>query len=159
MRPHFRGPVETRPGGELSIDVAGPLCPGRWPSDLSSDRWKVARYFLLGALQLFSKDQMKEREHVQKEACEDAGCDESVLPAVVGEAEGNRVRYYVVPLETKRSEEVLDAVKRMVTDINCEWKGKVVYRLHGDRAFEVTGDLIKKWCLSEGIRVTHTAGY
>ena len=39
------------------------------------------------------------------------------------------------------------------------FKRKAVYRVHGDRASELTGEAVSEYFEDRGIRVTNTAGY
>ena len=78
-------------------------------------------------------------------------------------AETGRVLYFVEPLTSRQSTEVLPAIEKMVNQINLEFKGnvvsQVVYRLHGDKAPELTGLRAKEWGRARGIVVTSTAAY
>jgi len=51
------------------------------------------------------------------------------------------------------------AVIRMVDRIENHHKCKAVYRIHGDRAQELTGDGARQLLENQGIAVTSTAGY
>ena len=43
--------------------------------------------------------------------------------------------------------------------MNDIFKCKAVYRIHGDRASELTGEIVTDYFEERGIRVTETAGY
>ena len=47
----------------------------------------------------------------------------------------------------------------MVTEINDLFKCHAVYRIHGDKASELTGERVEEYFEPRGIRVTHTPGY
>ena len=49
MRPHFRLDAATRPGGECSVDLAGPFPAGTWPGAEPGDEARRATHFLLVA--------------------------------------------------------------------------------------------------------------
>ena len=54
----------------------------------------------------------------------------------------------------------MPAIQSIVTEINCHFKTKAVYRIHADRAKELTGDYIKgRFNTNWGIRVTETPGH
>ena len=51
------------------------------------------------------------------------------------------------------------ALRQMINRIENLHKCKAVYRVHADRAKELTGDRHKKWLEDCGVMVTSTAGY
>ena len=67
--------------------------------------------------------------------------------------------YFARFLESKHVRETLPAIQSMVTEIDSHFKTKAVYRIHADRAKELTGDTVKEWFSDRGIRVTETPGY
>eukprot|EP00959_Pyramimonas_sp_CCMP1952_P039527 827035-Pyramimonas_sp.AAC.1 len=92
---------------------------------------------------------------------------EEQLQDVPGEASGNlgvdqdevKTWYYTRPLEGKTSKECTAAMEEIISDINLEFQGPAVFRLHGDRAGELTGRAVKGHMASKhAIAVTSTAG-
>ena len=60
-RPRCR--MADRRGGEISVDIAGPLEEGVWPTDRPNA--KVGRYFLVGAFIPFSAREAAEQQAVE----------------------------------------------------------------------------------------------
>ena len=75
MRPHIRLDMETRLGGQLSVDRSGPHLPGKWPSGRSEDAHKKAVHFLLGAYTIETSEQTEAREHRELVALDGSGVD------------------------------------------------------------------------------------
>ena len=67
--------------------------------------------------------------------------------------------YFVEVVATRSTENVAPAVLRIINRINNLHKVKAVYRLHADRARELSGE--KAWDMFEqvGVTVTSTANY
>ena len=67
--------------------------------------------------------------------------------------------YFVELIPSKSIGDTIPALDRMINRIeNCH-KCKAVYRVHGDRAHELTGERVKAHLGARGIEVTSTAGY
>ena len=66
---------------------------------------------------------------------------------------------FVEMLATKSIADTAPALNRMVTRIENLHKCKAVYRIHADRAQELTRYRIKNAFAARGIEVTNTAGY
>ena len=62
-------------------------------------------------------------------------------------------------LETKSVKETLPAMQSIINEIHCHFKCKAVFRIHADRAKELTGEEIDDHFCRQGIRVTETPGY
>ena len=207
QRAHYRRDPTSKPGGELSVDISGPHCPGRWPTDAVKHRDLRAKYWLVGVYTYFTEEELLKKKQMedearqlvskspddeaaelfgeeQEEANEGQSASSSAAPAEQGwtivnheeaesahdaeeeppaRAETGRVLYFVEPLTSRQSTEVLPAIEKMVNQINLEFKGnvvsQVVYRLHGDKAPELTGLRAKEWGRTRGIVVTSTAAY
>ena len=70
-----------------------------------------------------------------------------------------QVMYFVELIPSKSIGDTIPALGRMISRIeNCH-KCKAVYRAHGDRAHELTGERVKTHLGNRGIEVTSTAGY
>ena len=52
-----------------------------------------------------------------------------------------------------------DALRKIINRIENQHKCKAVYRVHADRAQELTGDRHRTFLENQGITVTSTAGY
>ena len=68
MRSHFQLDSDTRPGGQLSVDIAGPFPECRYPSARNEDARKRAKFFLLSAYQVMTSEELKESIKMRKEA-------------------------------------------------------------------------------------------
>ena len=65
---------------------------------------------------------------------------------------------YYVELMAEKSD-AGSALMRIINRIENQHKCKAVYRVHADRAQELTGDRTRKLLEDHGITVTSTAGY
>ena len=159
MRVHRRIAPSLKPGGELSVDMSGPHHLGLFPSALPEDAVRRARYYLLGAYQMYTAEELELRIQHQNDAAAAAGMGE-VRPEErmiivsknlvatetdAGEVDTRKVLYYVEILTSKRPAEVLAALQRIVANVEEEFHGRVIYRLHGDRASELTGKQSKDY--------------
>ena len=72
---------------------------------------------------------------------------------------GAQTIYFVELLPTKIVDETGPAITRMVNRIENLHRCKAVYRVHADRAQELTGSRIRQALEGRGIAVTSTAGY
>ena len=165
MRPHFRLSPSTRAGGELSLDISGPHPPAMWPDSTAQDQHRRARYYILGAYQTCTEEEIAERRRLADDAKFMATGEVSEGPKPLQHCETDlqqsKVLYYVVLLESKDSDEVLAAIQSIVSQIEAEFHGPVVHRIHGDRAPEITGPKVRKHFASRsegGTLVTSTAG-
>ena len=70
----------------------------------------------------------------------------------------NSQTIYFVELLSAKSEAAVATI-RMVNILENRHKCKAVYRVHADRATEMTGDRQKQYLENCGITVTSTAGY
>ena len=67
-------------------------------------------------------------------------------------------RLYVAHfLETKHVSETIPALRSIINEANDVSKCKAVYRMHGDRASELTGEAVTDYFEERGIRATETA--
>ncbi|CAK0818301.1 unnamed protein product [Prorocentrum cordatum] len=72
----------------------------------------------------------------------------------------SRTWYCVVPLERRRHGEGIAALNTVIASIRKEFEGAdVVYRIHGDRASEVTSEKVQHYFDERHIAVTSTPGY
>ena len=65
---------------------------------------------------------------------------------------------YFVELMAAKSD-AASAIMRMINRIENQHKCKAVYRIHADRAQELTGDRHRTFFENQSITVTSTAGY
>lgn len=68
--------------------------------------------------------------------------------------------YHAVPLENKRPQSCIKAFDTSVVKIRCEFEGaRVVYRIHGDRASELTGEQVCAHFEEQHLTVSCTPGF
>ena len=65
--------------------------------------------------------------------------------------------YYTEILVSKKVEDTLPALLKMIARIEAQHRCKAVYRVHSDRAQELTGERIVDELATRGIRVSSTA--
>ena len=70
-----------------------------------------------------------------------------------------KMLYYVRVLETKSLRETIPAISSIVNQINAQFRCKAVFRIHGDKASELTGEHVEQYFEPRGVTVTHTAGF
>ena len=131
---------------------------GRWPSDVPEAWCKRAQYFVVGAFKTYSEEEVKEISKNKLAAADASGSvttEEPPPPAV----DEQGMIYDVKPLGTKQTAETVNALQGIINDINAKYKCKVIWRLHADRASELSGERIREHFRPQGIRVTSTAGY
>ncbi|CAK0837207.1 unnamed protein product [Prorocentrum cordatum] len=92
---------------------------------------------------------------------EEEDAEAEVAPGGAGaSSEPAKTWYFVVPLENKRFETCKKGLEQILAMIRSEFEGaNVVYRIHGDRASELTGTKSKEHFAKQGILVTSTPGY
>ena len=73
LRSHYRLDPDTRPGGELSVDLSGPHPPTLYPSARPEDRTKRPQYFMLSAYQVMTSAELKEYMEARRTAKELTG--------------------------------------------------------------------------------------
>ncbi|CAK0886282.1 unnamed protein product [Prorocentrum cordatum] len=77
-----------------------------------------------------------------------------------GQREAKKTWYYVLPLENKQASTCIKALERIIAQIRSEFEGAdVVYRIHGGRASELTGTLVKEHFAKKKVVVTSTPGF
>ena len=79
------------------------------------------------------------------------------LEAIV--RKGGQTLYFVEVVPTRETRHVSPAVLRMINRINNLHKCKAVYRLHADRARELSGEKARDAIEQLGVTVTSTANY
>ncbi|CAK0867649.1 unnamed protein product [Prorocentrum cordatum] len=92
---------------------------------------------------------------------EEGDAEAEVAPGGAGaSSEPAKTWYFVVPLENKRFETCKKGLEQILAMIRSEFEGaNVVYRIHGDRASELTGTKSKEHFAKQGILVTSAPGY
>ena len=149
-RPHFKLDANTRPGGELSIDISGPHGAGYYPKDTFG--FSLMRYALVGVFQTFDPEEFKHKLTLESMARKSAGVDDVDLgPEEINNSLNGSSLYYCIPLRSKELIDTEPAIKAMVNSINNLFKARVVYRIHGDKAMELTGPMIKNFVADFGI--------
>ena len=95
-------------------------------------------------------------------ASEEAGPDDSSDSRHGDEEEpsqpAHKRLYFARFLETRNVSERIPALRSIINEVNDLFKCKAVYRMHGDRASELTGEAVTEYFEERGIRVTETAG-
>ena len=154
-RSHHR---RARPGGgELSIDISGPFPEGITPTNrpvIEADR---PQYILVGAFAPFPHETALKRWERRTRELHTRGYEGPILYEERG-SDAKTVVHYVEMLRSRRIEDTLSAILRIISKIEGKHKAKTVYRLHGDRAQELTGKLVQEKMAEIGIVVTSTAG-
>ena len=161
------------------MDLSGPRYPGRYPDDAPESYPIRPQYFLCASYRVFTdfeQQQRQENEDFAQKCLDDipplerAVRVDAKLPEGSGRrkdpgsvddetAEKSRVIYFARFLESKHSSETIPAIEDIVNEVNCMFKCKAVFRIHADRAKELTGDRVKSYFRDKGVRVTDTAGY
>ena len=155
QRAHHR--AETRTGGELSIDVGGPYPVGIPVSDQQNiAQHRYPKYILVGAFIPFSDRDAK--NHYEQEVRDRHAMGLEGPVQIEALTKPNSQTLYFVELMADKGE-APTAVRRMIKNIENLHKCKAVYRVHADRAKELTGDRHKKFLEDNGVMVTSTAGY
>ena len=155
QRPHYR--AECKEGGELSVDIGGPYVVGipiterPFKSGTLYPKWLLA-----GALIPFSAKEAKAR-YEQEVRDRHAMQLEGPVQLETTTRPNSQTIYFVELLSAKS--EAAAATMRMVNRIENRHKCKAVYRVHADRASELTGERQKQFLENNGVMVTSTAGY
>ena len=114
------------------MDISGPHCAGRWPSD-SPESWsKRAAHFIVGAYKTFNEEEVNGTAKHQLDAADHS--NSVVTEPPLTHVEGESMLYFARPLENKETESTVAAIQDMINEINCRYKTKAVFRLHSDRA-------------------------
>ena len=156
QRTHVR--IFTRDGGELSVDIAGPYTEGIPVTDRKTNRAYWPRYMLVGAFTPFIKDEAKAKYEQEVKDREAAGLYGPVQLETTTRPTTTTINF-VELIPTKNVGDTVLALNRMINRIENYHKCKAVYRLHGDRAHELTGDRVRAAMEPRGITVTQTAGH
>ena len=146
------------------MDLAGPFPAGTWPGAEPGDEVRRATIFLLVAYQLLTPEEVATRKANMEDARAAAGAEEAealhrARVDLEFQGEGLRVLYYTMPLEGKSAAHVIPAMQTVVNEICKLFGAPVVYRIHGDRAGELTGPPARAYFEERGIKATSTPGY
>merc|ERR1711973_483065 len=155
-RPHRR--LQTRMGGELSVDISGPFMKGLPVTDRKEKDEYWPRWMVVGAFTSYTPKEAFDRHERESQYRISAGL-EGPVPLEQTVSQKPRTLYYVEVTATKKSEEVVPAVLRMINRINNVHKVRAVYRLHSDRARELSGEKSRDKFEALGVTVTSTANY
>ena len=155
QRAHHR--AVTKEGGELSVDIGGPYPVGLPVSDQPNiAQHRYPKYLLAGAFIPFS--QKEALDHYNDEVRDRRAMTLAGPVQLETFTKAKSQSLYFVELLADRSEAPA-ALRRMINRIENMHKRKAVYRVHADRAKELTGDRPKKFLEDNGVMVTSTAGY
>ena len=154
QRPHHRQTL--RQGGELSIDVAGPYSLGMPVTDRAVVKTRWPRYMLVGAFVPFKEKEVLEQYEQEVRDMRAAGLAGPV-PMELSTKPNGQTMYFVEMLSEKS--EAARAGITMINRIQNLFKRKAVYRVHADRAQELTGERAREAFERIGVTVTSTAGY
>ena len=134
-----------RAGGELSIDIAGPFPNGLPISSepVGVSKYQVPKYLLVGVFIPFSNDEADERYEREFEDRQVGGI-EGPLQREDRVSDKKQSVNYVEILNSRRADEVIMALRRMVIRINGEHRCQAVYRVHSDQAPELSGEKQKE---------------
>ena len=153
QRPHKRQALKQ--GGELSIDIAGPYTPGMPISDRAVVKGRWPRYMLVGAFIPFKEKECLEQYEQEVRDMRLAGL-EGPVPYESTKTNGHTM--YFVEMLSEKSEATQAGIS-MINRIQNLFKRKAVYRVHADRAQELTGDRARQAFERIGVTVTSTAGH
>ena len=153
QRPHKRQALKQ--GGELSIDIAGPYIPGMPISDRAVVKGRWPRYMLVGAFIPFKEKECLEQYEQEVRDMRLAGL-EGPVPYESTKTNGHTM--YFVEMLSEKSEATQAGIS-MINRIQNLFKRKAVYRVHADRAQELTGDRARQAFERIGVIVTSTAGH
>ena len=140
------------------MDIAGPFPPGVWPGVEPGDEVRRAVFFLLVAYQLLTPEEVATRRANLADARMAAGVEGDVVDVELPD-QSPRLIYFTMPLESKGSAHVIPAMQAVINEICRMFQAPVVYRIHGDRAGELTGPAARLHFEAAGIVITSTPGY
>ena len=155
QRAHHR--AEIKGGGELSVDIGGPYQPGTPITDqFNVAKHRYPKYMLVGAFIPFNEKDAKRRYEQEVRDRQVQGLEGPVLMEQFVKP-GSQTIYFVEVLPEKIDAPA--ALRMMINRIENMHKCKAVYRLHADRAQELTGLRPRRMLEELGVMVTTTAGY
>ena len=117
---------------------------------------RCPRYMLVGAFVPFSEKEARRRHEQEIRDRHKQGL-EGPVPIETLTKPDSQTLYFVEMLAEKS--EAPTALREMINKIENMHKCKAVYRVHGDRAQELTGLRHRKYLEQQGVMVTSTAGY
>ena len=154
QRPHFRCVI--REGGELSVDIGGPYPEGLPVTDQPNvARYRYPKYMLVGAFIPFNAKEAQNRYDKEVRDRHAIGLEGPVLMEQFTKPDSQTL--YFVEVIPDRSE-ATSAIRTMITRIENLHKGKAVYRVHVDRAKELTTERFRRNLAESGVLLTTTAG-
>ena len=155
QRAHHR--AEIKGGGELSVDIGGPYQPGTPITDqINVAKHRYPKYMLVGAFIPFNEKDAKRRYEQEVRDRQAQGLEGPVLMEQFVKP-GSQTIYFVEVLPEKIDAPA--ALRKMINRIENMHKCKAVYRVHADRAQELTGLRPRRMLEELGVMVTTTAGY
>ena len=123
------------------MDLGGPYRAGIPLTDRIAAKHQWPKYMLVGAFIPFGEKEAKARYEQEVRDQQAAGIQGPAQSETVTKPGGQTI-YFVECLPAKS--EAPYAVVRMVNRITNQHKCKAVYRIHADRALELTGNRTKK---------------
>ena len=155
VRPHAR--KGERVGGDLSIDIAGPFEEGLPVTDRPVSQAKNPVYFLVGAFVPFSREEAN-GIYVAETEITHAHNIQGPVQLETQVDDKKKTLYFTEVLPSKRVEGTEPALLRMKARIDSMHRCKAVFRIHADRAQELSGERISAAMAKLGVLVTSTAG-
>ena len=144
--------------GELSVDISGPFMRGLPVTDRREKEELWPRYMVVGAFTSYTPKEATDRYEQERRDRIAQGLEGPVLMEQTISEKGQTL-YFVEVVATRKETEVAPAVLRIINRINNIHKTKAVYRLHADRARELSGETARDMFEAVGITVTSTANY
>ena len=140
------------------MDISGPFIKDLPVTDIRQKEELWPRYMVVGAFTSYSPQEAEDRYEKERRDRIAASLEGPVqLEETVNER--GQMLYFVEVVPTKKTESVSPAVVRIINRINNLHKCKAVYRLHADRARELTGEKARDAIEQLGVTVTSTANY
>ena len=138
------------------MDIGGPYRPGFPLTDRVTTKQHWPRYMLVGAFIPFSQKEATARYEQEVRDSQAAGIQGPIQLELVTKP-GAQTLYFVECIPAKSDAPY--ALVKMVNRITNQHKCKAVYRIHVDRALELTGSRAKQMLEYHGVTVTSTAGH
>ena len=123
------------------MDVGGPYRPGFPLTDRVTTKQHWPRYMLVGAFISFSQKEATARYEQEVRDSQAAGIQGPIQLELVTKP-GAQTLYFVECIPAKSDAPY--ALVKMVNRITNQHKCKAVYRIHADRALELTGSRAKQ---------------
>ena len=140
------------------MDLSGPFIKGMPVTDRREKEELWPRYMVVGAFVPFSPKEVQDRYDQERRDRIAAGLEGPVQMETTVSQKGQTL-YFVEVVSSKETKNTSPAILRIISRINNLHKCKAVYRLHADRARELTGEAARNTFEEIGVTVTSTANY